>query len=166
MVTTVLNKPVPKVNAVNAPPKQYYIWNLIKIGQLVQEIFMFESVDARTHGALLYYKLTLWPSWISGRNDFSILNFYVTVMPPTKFRLNPTYGLGDVVWRISRWRPCWISERNDFSNSDSPCCHNASHQVQLYPTWVWRRCWKCERLSTDDDGQQDGISLKAYKGCL
>ena len=28
----------------------------------------------------------------------SILNLYVTVMPPIKFRLNPTYGLGgDIV---------------------------------------------------------------------
>ena len=41
-----------------------------------------------------------------------ILNLYVTPMPPIKFRLNLTYGLGgDVVWRISRWPPCqpsWI----------------------------------------------------------
>ena len=61
----------------------------------------------------------------------AILNLYVTVMPPIKFQLNPTYGLGgDVVWRISRWQswqPTWIWERNDFSNSESPCCHNASH---------------------------------------
>ena len=40
-VTTVLNKSV---------PKQCYIYNLIKTGQLVQEIFMFESVNARTDG--------------------------------------------------------------------------------------------------------------------
>ena len=33
-----------------------------------------------------------------------------------------TYGLGDVVWTISRWppwRPSWISEQNEFSNSES-----------------------------------------------
>ena len=27
----------------------------------------------------------------------AILNLYVTVMPPIKFPLNPTYGLGDVL---------------------------------------------------------------------
>ena len=41
----------------------------------------------------------------------AILNLYVTPMPPIKFRLNLTYGLGGDVWRISRW-PSWISERN------------------------------------------------------
>ena len=36
----------------------------------------------------------------------NILNLYVTVMLPIKFRLNPTYGLGgDVDRRISRWPP-------------------------------------------------------------
>ena len=59
------------------------------------------------------------------------LNLCVTVVPPIKFQLNWTYGLGgDVIWRISRWppwRPSWTSERNDFSNSESSCCHNASH---------------------------------------
>ena len=65
------------------------------------------------------------------RTILAILNLCVTVMPPIKFWLNQTYHLGgDVVWRISRWQPWWpywISERNDFSNSESPCCHNASH---------------------------------------
>ena len=44
----------------------------------------------------------------------AILNLYVTVMPPIKFRLNLTYGLGgDIIQRISRWpwRPSWISEQ-------------------------------------------------------
>ena len=53
-------------------------------------------------------------------------------MLPIKFWLNPTYGLGDVIWRIWRWRPwrsSWISERYNFSNSESLCCSNASHQV-------------------------------------
>ena len=53
----------------------------------------------------------------------AILNLCNVPMPPIKFRLNLTYGLGgDVVWRISSWppwRPSWISERNDYSNSDS-----------------------------------------------
>ena len=45
----------------------------------------------------------------------TILNLYVTLMPP----INPTYGLrGDVVWRISRWLP-WRLEQNNYSNSES-----------------------------------------------
>ena len=46
------------------------------------------------------------------RTTLAILNLCVTVMPPIKFLLNPTNGMGgDVVWRISRWppwRPSWI----------------------------------------------------------
>ena len=49
----------------------------------------------------------------------AILNLCVTVMPPIKFQLNRTYGLGgDVDWRISRWpswRPSWILEQNDLA---------------------------------------------------
>ena len=55
-------------------------------------------------------------------------------MLPIKFRFNPTYGLGDVVWRISGWPPYWISERNNFSNSD------ASHKVLVQSDlWFGRR---------------------------
>ena len=73
----------------------------------------------------------------------SILNLCVTVMPPIKFWINPTYGFGrDVVSRITRWppwRPSWISERNDFSNSYSLCHCNASHQVSApyFGLTVW-----------------------------
>ena len=80
-----------------------------------------EFQDGRCGGHLGY-----WNGMI-----LAILNFYVTVMPPIKFRLNPTYNLrGDVVERISRWPPwwpSWISEQNNFSNSESLCRHNASH---------------------------------------
>ena len=31
------------------------------------------------------------------RQIVAILNLYVTSMPPIKFQLNPSYGLGDVV---------------------------------------------------------------------
>ena len=85
------------------------------------------------------------------RMILAILNLYVTVMPPIKFRLNPSYCFeGDVNWRISRWQPSWIVERNNFSNSESPCCHNAFHQVSAQTIlWFWRRCWKCEKLTRD-----------------
>ena len=67
----------------------------------------------------------------------AILNFCVTLMPPIKFQLNQTWGLGDVVWRISRCppphhhprRPTWILEWNDFSNLESLCHYDASNQV-------------------------------------
>ena len=66
----------------------------------------------------------------------AILNLCVTVMPPIKFWLNPTYGLGrNVVWKISRWLPwwpSWISEWKDFSNSESLCHCDASHQVSAH----------------------------------
>ena len=66
-------------------------------------------------------------------------------MLPIMFRLNPTYGLGgDVVWRISRWspwRPSWISERNNFSNSESLCGSDASHQASVQSSLGFgRRC--------------------------
>ena len=68
-----------------------------------------------------------------GTTILAILNFYVAPIPPIKFWLNLTYGLGgDSVWRISRWLPqwpSWIWEQNDLSNSESLCHCDASHQV-------------------------------------
>ena len=62
-------------------------------------------------------------------------------MLPITFRLNPTYGFGgDVLRRISiwpLWQPFWISERNDFSNSESLCRSDASHQVSAQSDMVW-----------------------------
>ena len=63
MKTIVLIRSSPKHNAVSPPPQCCSRWNLITISQLVSELFMFESVDARTDGRTLarvpYYKLTL-----------------------------------------------------------------------------------------------------------
>ena len=86
-------------------------------------------------GGDVVWRLSRWPPryHLEYRNwtISAILNLYVTVMPPIKFRLHPTCGLGvDFVGRISRWlpwRPSLISEQINFSNSESPCCHNASH---------------------------------------
>ena len=62
------------------------------------------------------------------------------------FRLNLTYDLGDVIWKISRsppWRPSWISERNDFSNYEYLCYCDASHQVSTQSNLRFvRRCLK------------------------
>ena len=82
------------------------------------------------------------------RMILAILNLCITVMPPIKFWLNPTYSFGGgVVWRISRWPPWWpslILQQYDFSNSESLCHCDVSHQVWLNPTYglggdvIWR----------------------------
>ena len=71
-------------------------------------------------------------------------------MPPIKFQLNLTYGLGGDVGRrchlknfkmAAWWWPYWISEWNDFSNSKSLCHTYASHQVPAQSDlWFGRRC--------------------------
>ena len=67
--------------------------------------------------------------------NLAILNLYVTPMPPTMFGLNLTNLSGaNMVWRFSSWppwQPSWILEQKDFSNSNSPCGPNASHQSDL-----------------------------------
>ena len=81
----------------------------------------FEDFQHGHHGSHLGYQ---------NGTILAIMHLCVPLTPPIKFWLNPSYGLRDVIWRISRWppwRPSWISERNDFSISESPCCHNASH---------------------------------------
>ena len=59
METKVLIWSGPKPNAVNPPTQWCFWWNLITIGQLVSEIFMFESGNERTPARVPYYKLTL-----------------------------------------------------------------------------------------------------------
>ena len=78
--------------------------------------------------------------------NLAVLNLHVSPMPLIKFQLNQTYCSGaDIVSGFSSWppwQPSWILERtnlailnlhviqtDDFSNSNSPCGPNASHQV-------------------------------------
>ena len=69
-----------------------------KIFKLATQATSFEEFQDGHHGSHLGY----WNGMI-----LAILNLYVALIPPIKFRLNLTYGLGgDVVWRISRWLPC------------------------------------------------------------
>ena len=113
---------------------------------------LFEEFQYGRHGNHLGY----WNGWeemmflrgghLGYRNGtiLAILNLCITVMLPIKFQLNLTYGLGDVVWRISiwpPWRPSWILEWNDFSNSESLCHCDASHQVSAQSDLRFgRRC--------------------------
>ena len=91
---------------------------------IIPKQMSFQNFQAGHHGGHLGY-------W-NGKN-LATLNLHVTLIPPNKFGLNPTYCSGaDMLWRISRWPlwlPSWISELNKFSNSESLCCFNASHQV-------------------------------------
>ena len=89
----------------------------------IWEEMSFEEFRDGHHGSHLAYQ---------NGTILAILNLYNTPMLPIKFWLNLTGLGGDVVWRISRWppwRPSWTSERNNFSNSESLCHCDASHQV-------------------------------------
>ena len=114
---------------------------------MVWEEMSFEEFQAGRHGSHLGYQ---------NGTILAILNLYVAPMPPIKFQLNLTYCLGgDAIWRISRW-PLWRPSWAHFSNSESPCCHNASHYVSAQSNlWFWRRCRKCEKLMTDDGRTYD-----------
>ena len=119
-----------------------------------REQMSFEVFQDGHHGGHLGY----WNGKIK-----AVLNLHVAPMPPTKFQFKPTDGLaGDVVWRISRWllwRPSWIFEKNDFSNTESPCRPNGSHQVWgqsdlgfgtdvvwRFSRWpLWRPSWTPKR---------------------
>ena len=64
---------------------------------------------------------TVVPSWISKQNNFSNSQSLYAPMPPIKFQLHPTYGLGgDVVFEKFQTMTAVLDigkERNDFSNS-------------------------------------------------
>ena len=79
-----------------------------------------------------------------------ILNLCVTVMPPIKFWINPTYGLGgNVVWRISRWPPWDIGTGWDMSpikfqlNRIYDLEGDAVWRISRWPPW--RLSWISER---------------------
>ena len=77
------------------------------------------------------------------RMVLAILNFHNNPMPPIKCKLNQTYHSGaDVIWSFSRWLPwwpSWKSEQNHFSNSKSPCCPSAFHQVSAPSNTIWEQ---------------------------
>ena len=88
----------------------------------------FEEFQDGRHGGHLGY--------LNGK-IFAILNHYVTPMPPIKFRLNLTYGLGDVVWRVAAILDIRMEQ---FSNSDSLCHCDVSHQVLGQSDLRFGRC--------------------------
>ena len=71
------------------------------------------------------------------RTILAILYLCVIVMPPIKFQLNRTgfrrrCCLKNFKMAACAWRPSWISEQNDFSNFESLCHCDASHQVSAH----------------------------------
>ena len=98
------------------------------------------------------------PSWISRGERMTVENISWSIS--TKECCRPWRGLnprppglqpvgGDVVWRISRWPPwwwpSWILEWNDFSNSESLCCSDASHQVSAQSDFGGDVVWRISR---------------------
>ena len=90
------------------------------------------------------FKLATMVAFLDIGTIFAILNFYVAPMPPIKFWLNLTYSFGgDVVWRISIWPPwcpSWISEWNNFSNSESLCHVDTTHQISAQSDLQFGSC--------------------------
>ena len=92
---------------------------------------LFEEFQDGHHGHHLGYRNGM---------ILAILTLYVMPMPPIKFWLNLTYGFGgDVVQKIVA--AVLDIRTNDFSNSESLCDCDASHQVlALSDLPFGRRC--------------------------
>ena len=121
-----------------------------------------------------------YPGHLGYRNVtiLAILNLYVAPMPLVKFRLNSTYGLGgDVVWRISRGRlAANLGIRTEqFSNSESQCRYNASHQVSTQSAQglggdvVWRisrwPLWRPSWISEQNDFSNSESLCRSDASC-
>ena len=100
-------------------------------------------------GGDVIWRISRWPPWIHlgywNGTIFAILHLCVAPMPPIKFRLHITYGFG----RRCRSKNFKMAAKaaildiwtERFSNSESLCRSDASHQVsaQSY-LWLGRRC--------------------------
>ena len=64
------------------------------------------------------YRCSRWPPCHLGFPILAIFELQVTLLLPTKFRVNWPFSSGEAKNKFSRWRPwwpSWISDRNDFS---------------------------------------------------
>ena len=103
---------------------------------LVWDEMSFEKFQAGHHGSHLRYL---------NRTILALLYLYVAPMPPivsgqTDLWFGRRYHLKSSRWL--QWQPPWILEQNNFSNSESLCQYDASHQdfiitSRLNPTSVW-----------------------------
>ena len=69
----------------------------------------------------------------------AIFDPQVTLMLPTKFRVNWPFDSEEAKTRFSRWWPTWISDRNDFSYFWSSSHPDASYQVSIQLAFQFRR---------------------------
>ena len=73
----------------------------------------------------------------------AIFDLQVTLMLPTKFGVNWSFGSGEEAKnRFSRWppwRPSWISDPNNLSYFRSTSHPNASYQVSSQMAFQFRR---------------------------
>ena len=60
------------------------------------------------------------------------------------------------MFKMAPWQPSCISERNDFSNSESPCPLDASHQITAQSDLRFRRFRRPSWIS-----EQNGFSNSA-----
>ena len=98
----------------------------------------------------------------------AILNLYVTLMPPIKFRLNLTCGLEELLFE--EFQDCRHGGHLGYRNGTNLAimilhvATNASHQVSAQSDLRFLRCRKCEKLTADDgrtnDGQQTTAKLQ------
>ena len=91
----------------------------------------FEEFQDGHHGGHLGYP---------NRTILAILNLCVALMPPIKFLLNPTHGLGGVSFQEFQDGCHLISEWNHFSNSESLCHCDTSHQNLAQSELQFWRC--------------------------
>ena len=80
------------------------------------------------------------------RMILAILNVHVAPVPPTKF------NLGSIWFRVQE-KKCGFKifkKLNDFSNSESPCHSNASHQVSAQSNLQFWRCLKLFKMAILD----------------
>ena len=113
METRVLIWSASKPNAAFPPPQWCFRQNLVVIGLLVSEIFMFESVDARTHGRtparVPSYKLTLWAFGSgelkseTGPIPWTFWYILIKFCIPITIGIIYTEGLPNLAQEIAKW---------------------------------------------------------------
>ena len=89
----------------------------------------------------------------------AILNFYVTLRPPTTFQLNQTYGSRDVAVAILD-----IGMKNflTFSNSKSPCRSNTSYQISAQSDIPFGTCCHLKIFKMATELAILGIEMKRF----
>ena len=155
-----------------------YIYRFMRISKLEAQVGQKSSTWLRL--IMICYIVPGWPSWLSDQIAFSNSESDVVwrvsklppwplswILEPVMFKLSQTYrSVADVNWSFSRWLslwPSWMSEWNHFSNSISPCCHDAFRQVSALSDVLFgsRKQLKTFKLAAmDSDG--DVEKVKCY----